>query len=101
IEGVLRRYDWGSPTAIPQLLGVEPDGRPAAELWFGAHPDDPSPAAGTTLERVIDADPAAALGPAVVERFGPRLPFLLKILAAERALSIQVHPSLEQARAGF
>jgi len=101
IEGVLRRYDWGSPTAIPALLGVEPDGRPAAELWFGAHPDDPSPAGETPLDQLITADPERLLGPGVAEAFGPRLPFLLKILAAGRALSIQVHPNLEQARAGY
>jgi mannose-6-phosphate isomerase len=103
LEGALRRYDWGSRTAIPALLGIEPDGRPAAELWFGAHPDDPStvPEQGATLEALIDADPVATLGPAVLDRFGARLPFLLKILAADTALSIQVHPDLEQARAGF
>jgi mannose-6-phosphate isomerase len=103
LDGALRRYDWGSRTAIPALLGIEPDGRPAAELWFGAHPDDPSavPGHGATLDTLIDADPAATLGPAVVDRFGARLPFLLKVLAADKALSIQVHPDLEQARAGF
>jgi mannose-6-phosphate isomerase len=103
LEGAVRRYDWGSPTLIPDLLGIEADGRPMAELWFGAHPDDPSPIPthGTTLDAVIDADPVAALGPASIERFGPRLPFLLKILAADKPLSIQVHPDLEQARAGF
>jgi mannose-6-phosphate isomerase len=103
LDGVLRRYEWGSTTAIPALLGVEPDGRPAAELWFGAHPDDPSTVvgAGATLDALIDADPAGALGPAVVERFGPRLPYLLKILAADKALSIQVHPTRAQAEAGF
>ena len=47
----MRRYDWGSPTLMQQLLGEQPDGRPAAELWFGAHPGDPSPALGTTLDR--------------------------------------------------
>lgn len=95
IEGVLRRYDWGSHTAIPRLLGIEPDGRPAAELWFGAHPGDPSPALGTTLDALIASDPRAMLGE------GDRLPFLLKVLAADKALSIQVHPTREQARAGF
>ncbi len=103
IDGVLRRYEWGSPTAIPTLLGLEPDGRPAAELWFGAHADDPSavPVHGAALDAVIAADPEAALGPEVVERFGPRLPFLLKILAADKALSIQVHPNRQQAQDGF
>jgi mannose-6-phosphate isomerase len=66
LAGVPRDYAWGSPTAIPELLGIEATGEPIAELWF----DD-------------------------------QLPFLLKILAADKALSIQVHPTLAQARAGF
>lgn len=101
IEGVIRRYDWGSRTAIPELLGVTPDGRPAAELWFGAHPGGPSPALDATLDGLITADPIGMLGASVVAHFGPKLPFLLKVLAAGRALSMQVHPNLAQARAGF
>src|SRR4051812_14417412 len=101
IDGVLRRYEWGSPTVIPRMLGVEPDGRPAAELWFGAHRDDPSPAGGTSLDELIAADAAGVLGGRALERFGPHLPYLLKLLAADKALSIQVHPNREQARAGF
>lgn len=101
LDGVIRRYDWGSTTAIAELLGLAPDGRPAAELWFGAHPDSPSPTTdGAPLDAVIAADPHAALGRAVIDRFGPRLPYLLKVLAAGTALSIQVHPTLDQARAG-
>jgi mannose-6-phosphate isomerase len=103
LEGAVRDYEWGSPTAIPQLLGVRADGRPVAELWLGAHPDDPSPvpATGRTLDELIAADPVGTLGTSVVDRFGPRLPFLLKILAASKALSIQVHPDLRQAEAGY
>lgn len=101
IDGVPRQYAWGSPTAIPELLGLPADGRPVAELWFGAHSDDPSPAHGTTLDELIAADPIGMLGTETVEQFGPRLPFLVKLLAADKALSIQVHPDLEQARAGF
>ena len=103
VEGVARHYAWGSPTAIPQLLGIAPDGTPVAELWFGAHPDDPSPvpALGMTLDQVIGADPRGVLGPDVAAQFGGRLPFLMKVLAADVALSIQVHPNREQARAGF
>ena len=85
IGGVLRRYDWGSTTLLQQLLGDEPDGRPAAELWFGAHPGDPSPALGSTLDRVLDEP----------------LPYLLKILAAGKALSLQVHPTRARAEAGY
>lgn len=101
IEGVPRDYAWGSTTAIQRLLGLPEDGRPIAELWFGGHPDDPSPAGTSTLDELIAADPDALLGPATVERFGPRLPFLLKVLAAGTPLSIQVHPTLDQARDGF
>jgi mannose-6-phosphate isomerase len=103
LDGVARDYAWGSHTAIQRLLGLPEDGNPIAELWFGAHPDDPSPAPahGSTLDALIDADPRRTLGPAVLERFGPRLPYLLKVLAADKALSIQVHPTIAQAQAGF
>jgi mannose-6-phosphate isomerase len=106
IEGVTRNYAWGSPTAIPNLLGRAGDGRPVAELWFGAHPDDPSPAqqhsiGAIGLDELIARDPSRLLGPTVLERYGPRLPFLIKLLAAAQPLSIQVHPDLAQARAGF
>jgi mannose-6-phosphate isomerase len=102
LDGVARDYAWGSPTAIQQLAGLDTDG-PIAELWFGAHPDDPSLVVehGTTLDAVIDADPPVVLGRPVLDRFGPRLPYLLKLLAADKALSIQVHPTITQARAGF
>jgi mannose-6-phosphate isomerase len=101
VEGVIRPYDWGSTSFIQSMLGVEPDGRPAAELWFGDHPGDPSPAGDATLDRLVAANPVALLGERAVEQFGPRLPFLMKVLAADRALSLQVHPNLDQARAGF
>lgn len=103
VHGVARHYAWGSTTAIPSLLGLEANGRPIAELWFGAHPDDPSPAPDhdASLDELIAADPRWMLGQGAIDRFGPRLPFLVKVLAAETALSIQVHPTREQARAGF
>jgi len=101
LDGVIRPYAWGSRTAIPALLGRAPSDEPAAELWFGAHPDDPSRVQDTTLDRLIEADPERMLGAATVAAFGPRLPFLLKVLAAETALSIQVHPNLAQAQAGY
>jgi mannose-6-phosphate isomerase len=72
---------------------------------MGSHPSAPSgldrAGARTTLDAVIAADPVGELGAASAARFGGRLPFLLKVLAAEKALSIQVHPSREQAEAGF
>lgn len=103
----LRPYAWGSTTAIAELLGREPSGGPEAELWIGAHPGAPSRVisgaqqAGPGLDEFIGEDPDALLGAPSIEAFGPRLPFLLKVLAAGRPLSLQVHPTLEQAQAGF
>lgn len=106
LRNTVQPYAWGSTTAIAQLLGVDnPDGTPQAELWMGAHPSAPSRlerhGVETTLEAVIAADPIAELGEATAQRFGDRLPFLLKILAAQKALSIQLHPDRAQAEAGF
>ena len=105
ITNTPRTYAWGSTTAIAQLLGHEASGSPEAELWLGAHPGSPSvildptqTGGATTLNEWIAADPQTTLG-----RFAAsgRLPFLLKVLAAASPLSLQAHPTLEQARAGF
>ena len=106
LENPLRPYAWGSPSAIADLLGREPSGGPEAELWVGAHPDSPSQALRADgrqqgLHELIGEDPRALLGEPVADRFDNRLPFLLKVLAAGTPLSLQVHPSLEQAAAGF
>ncbi|MEV7547393.1 mannose-6-phosphate isomerase, class I [Streptomyces sp. NPDC089915] len=105
LTNTIRPYAWGSTTAIPALLGVEPSGEPQAEMWMGAHPGAPSRldrgTGGTTLSAVIAADPERELGAAAVAKFGPALPFLLKVLAAGAPLSLQVHPDLAQARAGY
>ena len=102
LDNPVRPYAWGSATAIPELLGLPPTGEPQAELWLGAHPAAPSRlrSGGTLLDR-IDADPAGELSAAVVDRFGPRLPFLLKVIAAARPLSLQAHPDAARARAGY
>jgi mannose-6-phosphate isomerase len=101
----IQPYAWGSRTAIAQLQGRPASKSPEAELWMGAHPSAPSgldrDGAATTLDAVIAKDPERELGSAVASRFGGRLPFLLKVLAADKALSIQVHPSREQAEAGY
>ncbi|MEV1045396.1 mannose-6-phosphate isomerase, class I [Streptomyces sp. NPDC049916] len=111
LSNTVRPYAWGSTTAIPTLLGREPTGEPQAEMWMGAHPGAPSRISRTTanapgdkelpLTEVIAADPEGELGAATVARFGPRLPFLLKLLAAGAPLSLQVHPNLDQARDGY
>lgn len=105
LENTVRPYAWGSTTAIPELMGVTPTGEPQAEMWMGAHPGAPSRVARntgtTTLPDVIDAAPERELGAQSAEEFGPRLPFLLKLLAAGSPLSLQVHPDPEQAREGY
>jgi mannose-6-phosphate isomerase len=93
-----RDYAWGSTTAIAGLRGVAPSGEPEAELWLGAHPGSPAlidDGGPVPLDEWIAADPTRALAGAL------KLPFLLKILAADKPLSLQAHPSREQARAGF
>ncbi|MFI1722844.1 mannose-6-phosphate isomerase, class I [Streptomyces sp. NPDC020489] len=101
LDNTIRPYAWGSTTAIPELLGVAPSGEPQAEMWMGAHPGAPSRTARGTLVEVIEADPEGELGARTVARFGPRLPFLLKVLAAGAPLSLQVHPDLAQAKEGY
>lgn len=83
ITNTPRDYAWGSTTAIPELLGMAPTGAPQAELWLGTHPGSPArTATGLLTEHTT-------------------LPFLLKVLAAASPLSLQAHPTLEQAREGF
>jgi mannose-6-phosphate isomerase len=98
-------YAWGSTTAIPDLLGLPATSEPVAESWMGAHPSAPSRITTgdgeTGLDALIAADPEALLGPGVVARFGTALPYLLKIIAAEHPLSLQVHPDIEQAGRGY
>ena len=105
VKGVVRPYAWGSRTALAELQGrPAPSPHPEAELWFGAHPAAPAAvddAAKSDLLAVIDDDPLAALGATVAETYEQRLPFLVKILAADEPLSLQAHPSAEQARIGF
>ncbi|MEV6976453.1 mannose-6-phosphate isomerase, class I [Kitasatospora sp. NPDC093806] len=105
LVNTVRPYAWGSVTALPELLGQEPTGEPQAELWMGAHPGDPSRAdrgdGPRRLDELIAADPEGELGARSVARFGPALPFLLKVLAPGIPISIQAHPSLDQARAGY
>ncbi|WP_269938196.1 mannose-6-phosphate isomerase, class I [Arthrobacter sp. HY1533] len=105
LTNVMRDYPWGSSTAIAELLGKEPSGGPEAELWMGAHPDSPSVAATPDgpmpLDRLIAEHPESTLGSGVHAAFGAKLPFLAKLLAADKALSLQVHPTLERARERF
>lgn len=106
LRNPVQNYLWGSTSDIPQLLGTaNPRNEPVAELWLGAHPKAPSTVlreqGEQNLVELIRAEPDAVLGADTVKRFGPRLPFLLKVLAAEKALALQVHPTEAQAADGF
>ncbi|WP_250035534.1 mannose-6-phosphate isomerase, class I [Paractinoplanes maris] len=106
LTGVVRPYAWGSRTVIAELQGrPAPTDQPEAELWLGAHPGDPATVAGpdgpVSLETLIAGDPKGQLGEEVEREFGPKLPFLLKVLAAESPLSLQAHPGLEYAKQAY
>ncbi|WP_448629941.1 mannose-6-phosphate isomerase, class I [Cellulomonas soli] len=102
ISHATQAYAWGSATAIHELLGVDDDGV-VAEAWFGAHASAPSLTVqgGVALHELIAADSVDSLGEDVVARFGACLPYLLKVIAAERPLSLQVHPHIARAAEGF
>jgi mannose-6-phosphate isomerase len=74
IKGLIKHYDWGGKTFIPQLLNiVNTDNIPFAEYWLGSNLED---------------------------RF-EKVPYLLKVQDVEKMLSIQVHPSREVAEIKF
>src|SRR5690606_10576282 len=99
LEAAIQRYEWGSRTAIPELLHREADGTPWAEAWFGAHPLAPSTLAEAAqpLDAAIAAHPSSLLGEDIRRAFGDDLPYLFKIIAPASPLSLQVHPSREHA----
>jgi len=104
LRPIPQHYAWGGYDFIPKLLGVDNAAcQPFAELWFGAHAKAPSivtvESRDMPLNELITSDPSV-LGQEVQQRFG-RLPYLLKVLDARDMLSIQVHPSKQQAEEGF
>src|SRR5947209_19963772 len=97
LDRPIRAYSWGSRPVIAAMQGRSvPAPEPEAELWMGTHPDSPSTVlrdgVPTSLGTVVADDPAGLLGNHVVDRFGPRLPFMLKVIATESPLSLQAHP---------
>lgn len=82
-----------------------PSEHPEAEIWLGAHPADPAYLLGDgspkSLLEAIDENPRLELGAETAHVYGGRLPFLLKLLAADEPLSLQAHPSSDQAKEGF
>lgn len=106
LTNTIQEYAWGSYTAIPDLLGYDsPAASPQAELWMGAHPKAPSlvkcDGRWISLLELIEQNPKDILGKKVAEKFNSRLPYLFKVLAVAKPLSIQAHPSRSQAIKGF
>ncbi|MYG93747.1 MAG: mannose-6-phosphate isomerase, class I [Acidimicrobiia bacterium] len=120
LDGVIKPYSWGSTDSLAAMMGTTSTTTPQAELWFGTHPRGPAtllrPAASRNvssdalsgvspdvlrLDEVIAADPQSELGQQVARKFAGKLPFLLKVLAVARPLSLQVHPNAFEAQAGF
>jgi mannose-6-phosphate isomerase len=106
LKNTIQEYAWGSYTAIPDLLGnSSPANTPQAELWMGAHPKAPSKVKCNrkwrSLLELIDKNPQDILGEKAARKFKNRLPYLFKVLAATKPLSIQAHPNLDQAKEGF
>lgn len=106
LRNPVQYYSWGSKSAIQSLVKdlAHPE-KPVAELWMGAHPKGTSEVfynqKWQPLDRVIADNPSSILGKDVAETFHNTLPFLFKVLAAERPLSIQVHPDRGQAVKGY
>ncbi|MBY6412462.1 mannose-6-phosphate isomerase, class I [Rhodococcus sp. BP-252] len=106
LHGAVRSYAWGSRTSLAELRGhTVPSEHPEAEIWLGAHPADPAHVGdGSSKQSLltrIDEDPVRELGADTAETYEGRLPFLLKLLAADEPLSLQAHPSAAQAKEGF
>lgn len=105
LQGKVQHYAWGGYDYLPQLLNIQnPEQKPFAEYWLGAHPNHPSViskgAETETLDTHIQADSNDILGTTVAHRFGA-LPYLLKVLDVRQMLSIQVHPSKSEAEKGY
>ena len=105
LHGIHRHYEWGGQSFIPQLMHVDNTiGKPFAEYWMGAHPSAPAMVAtaegAKALDQMIQENKLEFLGASIADRFGS-LPYLFKILDVKKMLSIQVHPSKENAEKGF
>lgn len=105
LSNTIQNYSWGTKDFIAQLQGKNVSDIPQAELWMGAHPKASSKiildAEELDLHKVITKQKDWFIGDAVSIDFSSRLPFLMKVLSAESALSLQVHPNKTQSEIGF
>ncbi len=105
LKGKVLHYAWGGYDFLPRLLNVSNiEHKPFAEYWMGAHPSAPSELVthngNISLYTMIQENPETVLSEKVVNRFG-ELPYLFKVLDVKDILSIQVHPSKQEAEKGF
>ena len=105
LKGKLLHYAWGGYDFLPGLLGINNiEHKPFAEYWMGAHPLAPSELitkdGDISLYTLIKEDPDRVISEKVFNRFG-ELPYLFKVQDVREILSIQVHPSKEEAEKGF
>jgi mannose-6-phosphate isomerase len=105
LKGKVQHYAWGGYEFIPHLLGVaNTEHKPFAEYWMGAHPsassDIVTPNGLLSLNELIKGFPEITIGKKVQQQFG-ELPYLFKILDVREMLSIQVHPTKDEAIKGF
>ena len=105
LTGQVQHYAWGGRNYIASLIGLNSaKDQPCAEWWLGAHPSAPSEIENASnkqsLIEFLSQNPTA-LGQASRQQFGDELPYLLKILDVEKPLSIQLHPTKDQAEKGF
>ncbi|MDN4475503.1 mannose-6-phosphate isomerase, class I [Demequina sp. SYSU T00192] len=116
LQPALQNYAWGMTEVLEDLVGRPRSGAPVAEAWWGAHASAPALATAAhhdgadeaglhagdalPLDELISRIPETMLGPDLAGRW-ERLPYLLKVLAIAKPLSLQVHPTLDQAEAGF
>lgn len=105
LKGKVQNYAWGGYNYIPQLLGFDnKEHKPCAEYWMGAHPSAASQVVtdktAYSLYDLITEYPNHIITDKVYKEFG-ELPYLFKILDVNDMLSIQVHPTKEEAKKGF
>jgi mannose-6-phosphate isomerase len=105
LKGKVLHYAWGGYDFLPSLLGIpNPDHKPFAEYWMGAHPLAPSELitrnGSVSLYTLIKDEPGKVISEKVFDRFG-ELPYLFKVQDVKDILSIQVHPTKEEAEKGF
>jgi mannose-6-phosphate isomerase len=105
LKGKVQHYAWGGYEFIPNWLGVaNPEHKPFAEYWMGAHPsassDIVTPNGNLSLNELVKGFSEITIGNKVQKQFG-ELPYLFKILDVREMLSIQVHPAKEEAVKGF